>query len=80
MTLFRVAAAALLLASAPAIAQLAPSDHAPTEPTANDPSVGMPSPPAADLKNPEGMSPQAARKEGTSPPTSGAAESAGGKH
>ena len=50
-----------------AAAQRSPTDKAPTEPTANDPSVGTPSPPAADLTNPVGLSPQAARREGTSP-------------
>lgn len=71
---FRQLALALAAAAALSGAALAqtPTSGAggkqtPTQPTANDPSVGLPSEPATMTKNPEAMSPDAARKDGTAP-------------
>ncbi len=53
-------------------ASTAGSEQTPKQPTADDPSVGLPSEPATMSKNPEAMSPHAARDDGTAPDKAGA--------
>ena len=72
--------AALLLAATPALVQAASAQttdtvpRTPTQPTANDPSVGLPEEPASMSKNPVAATPDVARKEGTAPASPDAAK------
>ena len=69
--LFAAMIATLLSTASPAPAQTAgttgSAGKTPTQPTADDPSYGLPEQPASMSKNPVAMSPDAVRNEGTAP-------------